>query len=223
MSVVGVLADECGATISVLEELPEDDFARPTNCPPWNLKELVVHTRFSITVPDPLPVPAPGARLCEAADYYRRPERNSEEYRSDNVRIAQELAQRFPSGQSAARDFDRTIQMLTTRFERDDLGTPIRYGDFRALTLGDYLLTRLLAVAAHGIDMALTLEMKPWTRSATATLLRPMLVSLLGDEPPPTLSWSDRDLLEIGTGRRLLSAGERDKLGAMADAFPLIS
>ena len=223
MSIIEVFGEECRATAAVLNGLPEQDFARQTNCPPWSLKELVVHTRFSVTIPDPLPAPAANAKLCEAADYYRRPERDSDEYRTDNIRITQELAQRFPTGRSAATDFGRATQNLIVRLHGEDLGTLVRYGDSNALSLGDYLLTRLLALAAHSIDVAITLDQEPWTQSETARLLGPMLTSLLGREPPPALGWSLQDLLEIGTGRKRLSATEREQLGALSGAFPLIS
>jgi hypothetical protein len=69
------LAEESQALSAVLLDLEADQFQRPTNCPPWNLKELVVHTAASIGLRDDFGSPEAGAPLRSAADYYRRPER----------------------------------------------------------------------------------------------------------------------------------------------------
>jgi hypothetical protein len=53
------------------------------------------------------------------------------------------------------------------------------------------------------------------------TALRPVFVDLLGEVPP--IGWTDEDLLEIGTGRRPLTAIERDSAGSLAARFPLLS
>lgn len=184
---------------------------------------MVAHVRFSINVPDPMPSPAVGAALCEAADYYRRDERHTEEYRTRNVQIAQELARQYPSGRAAAADLAGAVEQLLHRLEREDLDALVGYGPSGALKFGDFLLTRLLAVAAHGIDMAITMKREPWTLRETAVLLAPILIALLGRALPPTLDWDEQWLLEAGTGRRSLSERERATLGPLADAFPLIS
>jgi hypothetical protein len=69
------LTEESRALSAVLLPLDPDAFARSTNCPPWNLKELVVHTATSIRLHGDFPDPQPGARPRSAADYYRRPKR----------------------------------------------------------------------------------------------------------------------------------------------------
>ena len=42
--VVEAFVGECEALSSVLHDLPDDIFGRITNCPPWDLKDLVVAT-----------------------------------------------------------------------------------------------------------------------------------------------------------------------------------
>jgi hypothetical protein len=91
----------------------------------------------------------------------------------------------------------------------------------RALTVDVYLLTRLMSVAAHGIDVAITLSKPAWTTPRTLRALRPVLADLLGQAPPE--AWTDQDLLEIGTGRRPLTPADHDALGPLAARFPLLS
>jgi hypothetical protein len=70
---------------AVLHTLDPPQFDRPTNCLPWNLRELVVHTAASVGIRDPFPSADPQSVPFSAADYYRRPERNTSEYRQANV------------------------------------------------------------------------------------------------------------------------------------------
>jgi Mycothiol maleylpyruvate isomerase N-terminal domain len=100
------LAQERRTLSAVLLELDAEKFQRPTNCPPWNLKELVVHTAASIRLRGDLPDPEPGAPLVSAADYYRRPERGTHSYRRRNVENAQAMAADLPAGMTAADMFD---------------------------------------------------------------------------------------------------------------------
>ena len=91
------------------------------------------------------------------------------------------------------------------------------------MPLADYLVTRVIAIAAHGVDVAITLERDRWTTSAALDATKPALLSLLGEAPPASLHWTDQDLLEAGTGRRPLSKTEIDELGEAAERFPLLS
>jgi hypothetical protein len=102
------LAEESQTMSAVLLELDADEFKRSTNCPPWDLKELVVHTAASIGLRGDFRSPEPSAPLRSAADYYRRPERATPQYRGRNVDAAQALAADLPAGMTAAGIFART-------------------------------------------------------------------------------------------------------------------
>ena len=74
---------ECAALLGIVETLTPEDFERPTNCPPWTLHELVVHLASSLRMPDlAIPVALGTLPRGTAADYYRRPERDTVECRS---------------------------------------------------------------------------------------------------------------------------------------------
>src|SRR2546427_6712885 len=98
---------ECGAFSDAIGGLDEDDFVRPTNCPPWDLKELIVHTAGSFSVPRRFPDPRHGEPLKDAAEYYRRPERDEPGYRQSNVERARSQASRLATGHDAVADFER--------------------------------------------------------------------------------------------------------------------
>lgn len=219
------LRDESRALSAVLQRANPEDFDRPTNCPPWNLNELVVHIAMSIHLgdDDELPPAAPHSGVMAAADYYRRPERDTSDYRQSNVDRTQKAASAVLARMSAARWFDQVSQDTVLRLSRLDLARVVQIPSCGPMKLADWVLTRVISVAAHGLDVALTLGVQPWTTRPALQVTRPVLVSLLGAEPPAQLGWNDQTLLAAGTGRRALTSHERAVLGPERDRFPLLS
>jgi len=222
LDALAALAEESRTLSAVLLELDVAEFQRPTNCPPWDLKELVVHTAASIGLRGDFRIPEPGARLVSAADYYRRPERATAEYRDRNVGSAQALAEALPAGTTVAGMFEQIWRETVARLRDQD---PDRIVELPvgAIRLGDWIVTRVISVAAHGVDVALTLGQAPWTTSSALTVTRGVFVSLLGAEPPPRLGWDAQTFLEAATGRRALTDQDRVVLGPLQDRFPLLS
>jgi uncharacterized protein (TIGR03083 family) len=219
------LVDENGALSTVLRQLRSEEFDQPTNCPPWSLAELVVHIAMSIRFDDAdLPAAAPlDAPLWTAADYYRRPERDTQPYRQGNVDSTQRVAGPILATTSAAQWFDQVCAATEATLSRRDLGQTVQVSGIGPMVLADYVTTRVMSVAAHGLDVALTLGRPGWTTRAALDEVRPVLVSLLGEPPPAALGWDDQTLLAVGTGRRALTDAERTILGPAQDRFPLLS
>jgi len=217
------LAEESRTLSAVLLDLDAEQFQRPTNCPPWDLKELVVHTAASIALPGDYRRPEPGAPLRSAADYYRRPERATPQYRDRNVVHAQDLAARLPAGMTAAGMFEQIWRETVAKLGGLDPDLRVQVSAVGAMRLADWTVTRVVSVAAHGVDVALTLGRVPWTTSSALTVMRGMFVSLLGAGLPPRLAWDDQTLLEAATGRRALTDEDRVVLGPLRERFPLLS
>ncbi len=218
------LDDESLALSAVLREVDPGDFARATNCPPWSLDELVVHIAMSIHLDDELATAAVSpTAMVTAADYYRRPERDTPQYRQSNVDRTVEVAREVLAGTSSAQWFHQVSRDSVARLSRLDPGRPVQIQGRRPMTLAGWVTTRVMSVAAHGLDVALTLGLPPWTTRSALDITRPVLISLLGTEMPAELAWDDQTLLAIGTGRRALTPAERSSLGARQTRFPLLS
>jgi uncharacterized protein (TIGR03083 family) len=213
--------DEGAALADALHELQPNDFERPTNCPPWNLAELVIHIAGSIRTNDFRTAQADAPR--EIADYYRRPERDTSEYRDQNVQRTKEATGRVLARMTATECYDNALRNTLATVETTDLGQIIEVPGVGPMRLDGWLATRLVALAAHGVDVAITLETKPWTTPAASTIMRPIFESLLTQAVPPELEWSDQQLLEAATGRAPLTAKETTLLGQLAERFPLLS
>lgn len=226
---------ECRTLTDTLTSLDESEFTRATNCPPWTLHELVVHICFSAcTFPDDLAAPAADSILVTAADYYRRAERSTDEYRIDNVRRTQRAARQFSTGAEATDAVASAWQRTRSQLKGTDpealvagRANIVRDGQVlasTAMTLHSYAITRLIALSAHAVDVALTLSRPAWTTKATADAVIPALLELLGGENPlPTLGWDHQSFLAVATGRRALAPRDQRLLGERAERFPLLS
>jgi hypothetical protein len=204
----------------VLGSLEESEFARPTNCPPWTLKDLVVHIDGTIRLPASWQ-PGTGPRRT-AADYYRRPERSTAAYREYNVERTQRASARYESGIEVVGQLERTQTNVVTRLESEDLRRVIDTANV-SMTVGDYVATRVLAVAAHGLDVAITLDRAPVLSPSTLAVCTPILTDLLGAPIPDALDWTSMEFFARATGRASLDAHELALLGASASQFPLVS
>jgi hypothetical protein len=91
------------------------------------------------------------------------------------------------------------------------------------MVLAEWILTRVIAVAAHALDVAITLDRPPWTTDAALRVTRPVFIDLLGDHPPDSPRWTGHEFLAAATGRRPISGADRHELGQLADRLPLLS
>lgn len=205
---------------TVVLGLSAADLDRPTNCPPWNLAELIVHIAGSVRVGEFRTAPA-GDRPREAADYYRRPERDTAEYRDANVRETQVAAAQLTGG--VADLLAESLGDATAALAGDDLDRVVEVARVGPMRLGDWLVTRVISLAAHGLDVALSLDRPPWTTPPAHAVMAPVFRSLLGRDWPAGPGWTDARVLAVATGRAGLTDGERDLLGPAAARLPLLS
>jgi len=208
--IVAAFAAERDAANAVLRALPDSAFALVTNCPPWTLDELVIHTAGTVRTAD---LPDSAAEPCAEA----------ENYRQSNVDSARAHAASVLSNMTAVQYYDATTQDTLTALRASAGDRVVEIPKAGAMRMADWALTRLIALTVHGIDAAITLDRPPWTTQAALRCIRPVLESLLGAAPPAALGWDDQEFLEISTGRRPLSAPDRTTLDQLQDRFPLLS
>jgi uncharacterized protein (TIGR03083 family) len=218
------LTRETQALSTVLHALEPDDLARATNCPPWDLQQLIVHIAASIWVDEPpFPPAEPHQQPRTAADYYRRPERNTPAYRQDNVDRTVRLTQQVLADGSAVRWFGEVAHQAITILSEHDLDQVVLIPGRGAMRLGDWVVTRVISVAAHGLDVAITLDRTPWSTRPALQVIRPVFVELIGTQPPDALGWDDETLLAVGSGRQALTEHEAGLLGSHAKNIPVLS
>ncbi|MGW8765124.1 maleylpyruvate isomerase N-terminal domain-containing protein [Streptomyces sp. NPDC055815] len=198
--------------------LADEDFARPSGCTGWLVRDLVCHLVIDAQdVLITLATPAGTPPTRDAASYW-------------------EVAEVPPTG-------DDPLDALTVRlaaayedpallkFHLDDVGSAAGRAAVLAdsglavgtrgevLTVGDYLSAYVLEWTLHHLDLVAQLHEAPRPPAESLAAARELLERIAGAPFPPELS--DTDALLLGTGRRTPSAAERAVLAGADVRFPL--
>jgi uncharacterized protein (TIGR03083 family) len=211
----GPAADAFGAEAGRLSEIifATDDAAldRASPCPPWTVRELVCHVRIGLgRVPSMLaePEPPPGP-LIPAPGYYRPDVRFSPAVNDDRIAAAQRAARAAGPAPALARDLDQAWRDAWALVRGAPQGRVVRtrHGDRMLLT--EFLRTRVLEVAVHGLDLAAGLDRPPWLTGAAAAVVEDLTLpagaaARLRDES----GWDQPTLIAKATGRFPLSAAD---------------
>ena len=88
------------------------------------------------------------------------------------------------------------------------------------LTAGDYLSAYVLEWTLHHLDLIARLPDAAYPPEEGLAVSRVMLGDIAGTPFPE--SFSDEDVLLVGTGRRGATDAERSRLGALAAKLPLV-
>ena len=214
------LAEECEQVSKTVLSLSEDDFARPTRCTAWNVKELLGHMwrdidRINFAIEHPA-----DEVDADAVSYWTRYDPVGDA--PDVAARGKETADRFATGSELAQDWDRHWR---DTIDRARLLPPDRivvtWGP--KLTLVELVKTRVLEITVHRLDLDDALGHKGWGTDQAVAIVDEILVGLLGQDPPPELEWDAIEFIEKGTGRQPLTDEEREALEELADRFPLLA
>lgn len=214
------LDGEARRSIDVARALPDEAFAAPTRCPPWDVRVLIGHmVRDLDRVLTHLDDAAPEAAISDAVTYFRSydPKAEGPQITAGSV----EVADRYGTPAELVDGFDSTLRRCLEAAGRED---PARVMGTRltSIRLDEFVKTRILEMGVHGMDLAAALGRRLWLTPAAASVVLSILVDLWGDDPAPALGWSDLTFIETATGRRPLTEAERGVLGGGADSFPLL-
>ncbi|MEU8877984.1 maleylpyruvate isomerase N-terminal domain-containing protein [Streptomyces javensis] len=207
------------ALLTAVAELPDEDFARPSGCAGWLVRDLVCH----------LVIDAQDVLITLATPTDAEPTRDAVSY--------WEVADTPPTGDDP---LDALIVRLAAayedpwllKFHLDDVGSAagraagladpaVRVGTRDVvLTAGDYLSAYVMEWTLHHLDLIAHLPGVAGPPAESLAGARGMLERIAGAAFPS--SWSDRDTLLVGTGRRAPTAEERADLGDLAAKLPLV-
>ncbi|MFE9622599.1 maleylpyruvate isomerase N-terminal domain-containing protein [Streptomyces sp. NPDC006527] len=199
--------------------LPDEDFARPSGCAGWLVRDLVCHLIIDAQdVLITLVTPAETEPTRDAVTYWN-------------------VARTPPSGDDP---LDALIVRLAAayeepwllRFHLDDVGSAAgRAAELadpalrvstrdEVLTAGDYLSAYVLEWTLHHLDLVAHLPDAAGPGPEALARSREMLEKIAGAAFPA--SFSDEDALLVGTGRRVPTDEERTGLGELATKLPLV-
>lgn len=174
-AVVSALSCEVAALTRVLSGVTEEEAVLPSRCAPWDVAALAVHTVGAldrVLVALDAEAPANGEGVVSAAGYYAPDVRFSPEVNADRVRRAVDVAARREGPTEPGRVLSRSWEELSARLpvEPVDRVVRTRHGDPMLLT--DFLVTRVVELGVHGVDLADALGREPWlTDEASAVVM----------------------------------------------------
>ncbi|GAA2295487.1 maleylpyruvate isomerase N-terminal domain-containing protein [Streptomyces kunmingensis] len=199
--------------------LADEDFARPSGCAGWLVRDLVCHLVIDAQdVLITLVTPADTEPTVDAAAYW-------------------ELLDAPPSGDDP---LDALIPRLAAAygeprwltFHLDDVGSAAGRAaaladpaarvatQDKVLTVGDYLSAYVLEWTLHHLDLVAYLPSAPGPPAETLAVAREALERIAGAAFPA--AYSDTEALLIGTGRRTPTEPQAAVLGDVAARLPLI-
>ncbi|WP_062217947.1 maleylpyruvate isomerase N-terminal domain-containing protein [Streptomyces sp. NBRC 109706] len=199
--------------------LADADLARPSGCSGWLVRDLVCHLVIDAQdVLITLATPAGTAPNRDAAGYWTvtaTPPTGDDPLDALTVRLAAAYQEPW-----------------LLKFHLDDVGSaagraaelvdprlPVATQDM-VLSAGDYLAAYVLEWTLHHLDLVAHLPGAPGPSAEALARSRALLERIAGAPFPDT--FSDRDALLVGTGRRAPGGAEREALGALAARLPLV-
>ncbi|MFH8369561.1 maleylpyruvate isomerase N-terminal domain-containing protein [Streptomyces sp. NPDC018031] len=204
---------------TAVAELSDEDFAQPSGCTGWLVRDLVCHLIIDAQdVLITLATPADSEPTRDAVTYWEvagTPPTGDDPLDALTVRLA------------AAYQEPRLL-----KFHLDDVGSAAgraaRLADPAlrvstrdvVLTAGDYLAAYVLEWTLHHLDLVAHLPDAAGPSAAALARSRELLEGIAGAAFPA--SFADRDALLVGTGRRAPTDAERAALGELAGRLPLV-
>ncbi|ARH94867.1 maleylpyruvate isomerase N-terminal domain-containing protein [Streptomyces sp. MOE7] len=214
-----LFARSWAALRTAVAELPDEDFARPSGCTGWLVRDLACHLIIDAQdVLITLVTPAETEPTRDAVTYWEvtaTPPTGEDPLDALTVRLAAAYEEPW-----------------LLKFHLDDVGSAagraaqladpaarVRTRD-EVLTTGDYLSAYVLEWTLHHLDLIAHLPDAAEPPAEVLARSRELLEKIAGAAFPP--SFSDKDALLIGTGRRAPAAAEKAELGELAAKLPLV-
>ncbi|MEU4524125.1 maleylpyruvate isomerase N-terminal domain-containing protein [Amycolatopsis sp. NPDC024027] len=199
--------------------LPEPEFAKPSGCRGWLVRDLVCHLVIDAQdVLITLATPASSALTHDAITYWAVSDALPSGEDPLSALIVR-LAAAYEDPALLKFHLDDVGSAAGRAADLADPGTRVSTQDM-VLTAGDYLSAYVLEWTLHHLDLVANVPSAAGPPAEGLARARVMLEKIAGAEFPP--SFSDEDVLLVGTGRREPSDAEREALGGLAARLPLV-
>ncbi|MEU2735804.1 maleylpyruvate isomerase N-terminal domain-containing protein [Streptomyces sp. NPDC007095] len=200
---------EAGQLAQAMTGVSAAEWRLPTRCAPWTVSDLLAHVRVVIAwLPGMLAVPAPTRAEVSAVEYYRPDDRFAPDTNAARIALAQDHAAEQLGGAALADDFDATWQQVDRLCRAEPEGRVVRTRHGDPMLLSEFLLTRVVEVAVHGLDLADALGREPWLTSQAADLVQGLLLGPDGAAALEKLGWGQLHFLRKATGREPITREE---------------
>jgi len=202
---------------TAVADIPDEDFERPSGCAGWLVRDLVCHLVIGAQdVLITLVTPADAEPTVDAVTYWQLVEPPTGEDPLDA--LIPRLAAAYGEPRWLRFHFDDVGAAAGRAAELADPAVRVSTRD-EVLTVGDYLAAYVLEWTLHHLDLIAHLRSAAEPPAETLEAARALLEKIAGTPFPA--SFSDKDALLTGTGRRAPSDAEKAALGDLAARLPL--
>lgn len=213
--VLDAFAAEAQALGRGLIGIADPQWERPTRCEPWSVRELLGHVCVGLGwLPGMLAAPAPESAETSAAEYYRPDDRFNEATNAKRIDLGRNRLAHLASG-ALASEFAAAWQEVERQCRREPEGRVVRTRHGDAMLLTDFLRTRVVEIAVHGLDLSDALGRGSWLSGPAARVVLELLVGAEADRAVTELGWSEELLLRKATGRSDVTAAESARLAGL--------
>ncbi|MEU4611658.1 maleylpyruvate isomerase N-terminal domain-containing protein [Streptomyces umbrinus] len=200
---------ESGQLAAAMTRVSAAEWRLPTRCAPWKVSDLLAHVRVVIAwLPGMLAAPAPTRAEVSAVEYYRPDDRFAPGANAARIALAQDHAAEQFGGAALAEGFNATWQRVDQLCRAEPEGRVVRTRHGDPMLLSEFLLTRVVEVAVHGLDLADALGREPWLTSQAADLVQGLLLGPDGTAALGKLGWGQLRFLRKATGREPITREE---------------
>nr|WP_237518715.1 maleylpyruvate isomerase N-terminal domain-containing protein [Streptomyces sp. SID5910] len=204
---------------AAVADLPDEDYAKPSGCAGWLVRDLVCHLVIDAQdVLITLVTPARTEPTVDAVSYWKvgdRPPTGEDPLDALIVR----LAAAYEDPRLLAFHLDDVGSAAGRAAALADPGARVSTQD-EVLTAGDYLTAYVLEWTLHHLDLIAHLPDVPGPPAQALAHSRGALERIAGAAFPA--SFTDTDVLLVGTGRRAPTRAEEEALGGLAARLPLV-
>ncbi|MFD9486311.1 maleylpyruvate isomerase N-terminal domain-containing protein [Streptomyces sp. NPDC059991] len=204
---------------TAVAELPDKDFEQPSGCTGWLVRDLVCHLVIDAQdVLITLVTPADTEPTVNAVTYWNvedRPPTGEDPLDALTVR----LAAAYEEPRLLKFHLDDVGSAAGRAAELADPGARVGTRDV-VLTVGDYLSAYVLEWTLHHLDLIAYLPDAAEPPVQGLAHSRATLEEIAGAAFPA--SFTDKDALLVGTGRRAPTEAEKTGLGELAAKLPFV-
>lgn len=214
-----LFSDTWSALRAAVAELTDADFAQPSGCTGWLVRDLMCHLIIDAQdVLITLVTPAATEPTRNAVTYWNVaavPPTGDDPLDALTVR----LAAAYEEPRLLKFHLDDVGSAAGRAAELADPGLRVATRD-EVLTAGDYLGAYVLEWTLHHLDLIAHLPDAAEPPAEGLARSREMLETIAGAALPA--SFSDKDALLVGTGRRAPTDAEKASLGELVAKLPLV-
>ncbi|GAA1076116.1 maleylpyruvate isomerase family mycothiol-dependent enzyme [Nocardiopsis composta] len=201
---VAALDAEIRELTGTLQGLTGKEARRPTRCAPWDVAALAEHTVGAVHRPAlMLDGVAPARAEVSALGYYSPDVRFSDRVNRERVDSAMQAAALRTDPGETGRALEAAWLEVEPRLLAAPAGRTVltRHGD--AMLLDDFLVTRVVELLLHGLDLADALEREPWATPEALAIVQRLLFGDADPGPLGTAGLTGLDAVRAATGRTL--------------------